>query len=99
MSQTSLEGEVIQEFSYTRAIVERVLAEHPKSRDWEDEKFREFVFTFCRFYDLREPDSSETIRRTRQKIQNTDGLYPPSEETRKLREARAEAIKRNMRYI
>jgi hypothetical protein len=99
MSQTSLEGEVIQEFAYTRAIVERVLAEHQKSRDYEDETFREFVFTYCRYWDLRLPASSETIRRTRQKIQNTEGKYPPSEETRKLREARAEAIKRNIRYV
>jgi hypothetical protein len=99
MAQINLEGEVIREFSYTRTIVLRILAEHPKSRDYEDEKFREFVFVYCRYWDLELPASSETIRRVRQKIQNTEGLFPPSEEVKMRKLARAEAIKRNIKYI
>lgn len=99
MAQINLEGEVIREFSYTRSIVLRILAEHPKSRDYEDEKFREFVFTYCRYWDLELPASSETIRRVRQKIQNTEGLFQPSTYVLERRKARAEAIRRNIRYI
>ena len=96
--QQNLEGQVLKEFGYTKIIVERILAEYPKTRDLFDDEFKRFVHSYCIVYDLETP-KSETIRRTRQKIQNTEGKYPPSERIQAIKKAREEAIERNIKYI
>jgi len=63
-----------------------------------DDEFKQFVHSFCIVYGFDTP-KSETIRRTRQKIQNTEGKYPPSDEIKAIKKAREEAINRNIKYI
>jgi len=96
--QTTIEDDVIREYSSARAIVERILDKIPRTRDMFDDEFREYVYCYCMTCDLT-PSPYETIRRVRQKIQNTEKKYQASERVQQIRRERAEAVKKNIKYI
>jgi hypothetical protein len=96
--QATIEGDVIREYASARAVVERVLAEIPRTRDMFDDEFREYISSYCLVCELP-AIPFETIRRVRQKIQNSEGKYPASESVRAIRQKREEAIRRNIKYI
>ena len=98
MTQINLEGKIVNEFACCRALLEKIMDTNPQCRDMDDDSFKDFVKEYCIKNNLGVP-KSETIRRTRQKIQNTLGKYPMSPEVKKARMEKENAIRKNIKYI
>ena len=96
--QSSLEGKVINQLGATRAFVEKFLALFPYVRDVPNFEFLDLYYDWCKTYGYPISDP-ESIRRTRQKIQNTNGKYKPTKEVMEYRKARAEVIRANIKFI
>lgn len=96
--QMSLDNKVVQEFIFCRYVVEKLLAENVGIRDFPDDDFKKFVIEYCQKNNLSIP-KSETIRRTRQKVQNTEGKFPMSQNAKVKRMEKEEIIRKNIKYF
>jgi hypothetical protein len=96
--QTNLENQTVSQFSTTKSYVERFLAEHPGWRDLPNWKFQRQFRAWC-IYKQYPMIDTETIRRCRQKIQNTEHKFEPSPEVKELKYKRAEIIKDWIGYL
>jgi len=90
--------ETKEEFNKVSEIVENLLKTNERCRN--DDKYltylvmREFTNIFIPFEDFNKMPAFETIKRVRAKIQNTEGLYPPTDpEVLAKRQKRQEEIK------
>ena len=75
--------ETKEEFTKVSEIVEHLLKTNERCRN--DDKFltylvmREFTNIYIPFKDFEKIPAFETIKRCRAKLQNTEGLYPPTD--------------------
>lgn len=94
--------EVQEEFGTAKELVEEVLNSDPRARNsdlwlilmvWKKKQHIDVYIPYNQVKDLMSP---ETIRRVRQKIQNTEGKYPPTDPKVAVRRHIREEIIRKM---
>jgi len=86
-----------KEFKTVKELVLNLLETSPRCRN--DDKYltymvmRHFTNIYINFNDFEKIPSFETIKRTRAKIQNNEGLFPPTSETALKRRKRQGEVK------
>ena len=84
------EKEIIQ----SKTLVEKMLREHPETRDMSTQNFTFFVWKFQDEHNNGSPLlKAETVGRSRRMIQNTEKRYRPNQETAAHRNADQETHK------
>lgn len=86
-----------KEFKTVKELVLNLLETNPRCRN--DDKYltymvmRNFTNIYINFKDFEKMPSFETIKRTRAKIQNNEGLFPPTSEIAIKRRKRQSEVK------
>jgi len=86
-----------KEFKTVKALVLNLLETIPRCRN--DDKYltymvmRNFTNIYINFNDFEKMPSFETIKRARAKIQNNEGLFPPTSEIAIKRRKRQSEVK------
>jgi hypothetical protein len=92
MTQVTIDEEFKTNLTNVKAMVLEFLSKCYSCRN-DDEHLRNHIHVFY-------PNAnSESIRRMRQKIQNTEGLYPADKETQLARAAKQQFMEKNVGKI
>ena len=103
-------SKILDEFKTVKARVEYILRKYPEARN--DDRYlwlmyvREFdpdmnkYIKYIPYKVLKNAVSFETLRRVRQKIQNSEGRYPPTDpEVARKRRIRSEVIREVIKEV
>ena len=92
----SPEEKIKEEFGSVKALVMKILRDFPETRNSDNVLLCQICETLgmTKISELRDsPINIISIHKTRQRVQNTLGLYQAPKEVQELREERAEVIK------